>query len=144
MEETTETKFKYDEKRLVEDFFAYVSNTYSKHYVGEDNIQALDLIFATGRGEDFCIGNALKYLTRYGKKNGKNKDDLLKAMHYTLLAQYLLYKENKVKEYANCGTDPNKPIPYQSPNEAPTRFYPNHGEDILGKKYSEIARMKLT
>ena len=29
--------------------------------------------------------NAIKYLARYGKKNGKNRKDLLKAIHYIVL-----------------------------------------------------------
>ena len=29
--------------------------------------------------------NAIKYLARYGKKNGKNRKDLLKAVHYVIL-----------------------------------------------------------
>jgi hypothetical protein len=33
-----------------------------------------------------CIDNSLKYLMRYGKKNGSNRDDLLKAVHYIILA----------------------------------------------------------
>ena len=32
------------------------------------------------------MGNILKYAMRYGKKNGKNKDDLLKLIHYAIIA----------------------------------------------------------
>jgi hypothetical protein len=38
-----------------------------------------------GIDKDFCQANAIKYLARYGKKNGKNRKDLLKAIHYIVL-----------------------------------------------------------
>ena len=31
---------------------------------------------------------AMKYLWRYGQKNGNNKKDLLKALHYIIFALY--------------------------------------------------------
>jgi len=36
----------------------------------------------------------LKYASRYGKKNGANREDLMKIMHYTLLA----INEHDIKE----------------------------------------------
>ena len=38
-----------------------------------------------GIDKDFCQANAIKYLCRYGKKDGKNRKDLLKAIHYIVL-----------------------------------------------------------
>jgi len=46
----------------------------------------MDLISASGHGVGFCLGNVLKYASRYGKKEGANRTDLMKIMHYTLLA----------------------------------------------------------
>ena len=37
-------------------------------------------------GEGFCIGNIMKYAQRYGKKNGYNRSDLLKVVHYGIMA----------------------------------------------------------
>lgn len=88
-------RYKYDEGRILEQARAHIDGTYGGHYVGEDNVQALDLIFATGHGESFCIGNALKYLSRFGKKNGKNREDLLKAIHYAVLALHALDRSDK-------------------------------------------------
>jgi hypothetical protein len=31
------------------------------------------------------MGNILKYAQRYGKKEGRNKDDLLKVIHYAII-----------------------------------------------------------
>ena len=39
----------------------------------------------SGHGEGFCIGNILKYSQRYGKKDGKNRNDLLKVIHYGIM-----------------------------------------------------------
>ena len=36
----------------------------------------------------FAIGNVLKYAQRYGKKDGFNRDDLMKILHYTLIAMH--------------------------------------------------------
>lgn len=80
---------KYDELAQIEDIRSHVLATYGSHYVGRDNVQSLDLIFATGHGEGFTVGNGLKYLARYGKKGGRNRADLLKAAHYVILALYL-------------------------------------------------------
>ena len=33
---------------------------------------------------------AIKYLARYGKKGGKNRKDIMKAMHYCVLMLYAL------------------------------------------------------
>ena len=38
----------------------------------------LDLIEGIGDAEPFCRSNAIKYLSRFGKKGGKSKQDILK------------------------------------------------------------------
>ena len=43
------------------------------------------MIKQLGIDKDFCQANAIKYLCRYGKKNGHNRKDLLKAIHYIVL-----------------------------------------------------------
>ena len=40
----------------------------------------------SGHGEGFCIGNIMKYAQRYGKKDGYNRKDLQKVLHYALIA----------------------------------------------------------
>jgi hypothetical protein len=50
-----------------------------------NKIQSTEFIVDAGHGEGFCIGNIIKYAQRYGKKNGKNKDDLLKIIHYAVI-----------------------------------------------------------
>lgn len=77
---------KFNEQKNIHELTHYVEGTYSKHYAAANGIQSMDLISASGLGLDFCLGNVLKYASRYGKKNGANREDLMKIMHYTLLA----------------------------------------------------------
>ena len=45
----------------------------------------MDIFRSLNISQDFCHANALKYLLRYGKKDGHNTQDLYKAMHYIIL-----------------------------------------------------------
>lgn len=89
-------KLKYREDVLLEEFSRYVAETYGEHYVSPNGVQSLDLIFATGNGPGFCVGNCMKYLARYGKKRGLNRDDVLKVLHYALLLLYVHDEKEKV------------------------------------------------
>ena len=35
------------------------------------------------------LGNIINYAQRYGKKNGKNRADLLKVAHYAIMALHI-------------------------------------------------------
>ena len=81
--------FKYSEDEIINDVKEYIASTYSAHYTSKGSqIQTLDLIESIGDAESFCRANAIKYLSRFGKKNGKSKFDLFKAMHYCTLLYY--------------------------------------------------------
>ena len=79
--------YKYNEQELVKQFSEYVDKTYQQHY-SKDRFQATEFIMDGGHGEGFCIGNILKYAQRYGKKDGYNRADLFKVIHYGFLALY--------------------------------------------------------
>lgn len=79
-----EAPFKYNEGNILDELHAYIKKTYGSHY--GDRVQAQDLIVSSGHGEGFYIGNIIKYASRYGKKNGHSKDDLMKVLHYGILA----------------------------------------------------------
>jgi hypothetical protein len=52
------------------------------HYGGEDNVyEAIKVIDAWGLDNDFYLGNAVKYLSRAGKKDD-TVQDLKKAIWY--------------------------------------------------------------
>jgi hypothetical protein len=82
--------YKYAEDRIVADFKAYLDKTYSQHYKSETaKIECFDAWIALGDSTPTFRNTALKYLWRYGKKNGSNKDDLMKTLHYVLMCMYV-------------------------------------------------------
>ena len=80
---------KYHEKEILKDVEEYVSGTYNGHYTGTKheyrNVQTIDLMASRDLASSFCQSNILKYGSRYGSKDGKNKRDLLKVIHYAML-----------------------------------------------------------
>ena len=78
------TKYKFNEDKILTKLQVYIDNTYDQHY-STDKIQATEFIIDSGHGEGFCIGNIIKYAKRYGKKKGRNELDLLKIIHYTII-----------------------------------------------------------
>ena len=83
----TEIDYKYNEADRIEEFAKYVDKTYDQHY-SLNRFQATEFIMDSGHGEGFCMGNVMKYAQRYGKKEGKNRADILKVIHYGFFALY--------------------------------------------------------
>ena len=88
--------YKYNEGDLIAEIKDYIDGTYGEHY-STNNYQATEFIIDGGHGEGFCIVNIMKYAQRYGKKNGYNRKDLMKIIHYSIIAMYnhdLQHEEN--------------------------------------------------
>ena len=85
-------KYKFNEDKIIELIKENIDATYSQHYANE-KYQATDMILDAGHGEGFAIGNIMKYAMRYGKKEGRNQLDLLKLIHYAIIAYYIGDKE---------------------------------------------------
>ena len=85
--ETNQNGFwKYEEDKTLKEVEEYLAGTYRAHYTSQESkTQTLDLIESIGDAEAFTRSNAIKYLSRFGKKNGKSKLDILKAIHYCVL-----------------------------------------------------------
>ena len=85
----SDARNKYHEKEILKDVEDYVSRTYNGHYTGTKheyrNVQTIDLMASRDLASDFCQANILKYGSRYGSKDGRNKKDLLKVIHYAML-----------------------------------------------------------
>lgn len=77
--------YKFNEAELINEFQEYVDSTYSAHY-SKNKFQSTEFIIDCGHGEGFALGNVLKYVQRYGNKNGYNRADLMKVLHYALIA----------------------------------------------------------
>ena len=89
MSETKNNLWKYNEDKILKDIQDYVTSTYGSHYCGHNDaykdIQTIDLMAAKDLAPGFCQANILKYGSRYGDKDGRNKRDLLKVIHYAML-----------------------------------------------------------
>jgi hypothetical protein len=87
-------EYRYNEGGVLNELAEYVNNTYSEHYVTE-GFQIQDVFLHLNIAEPFCRANAIKYLYRFGDKNGKNKKDLLKALHYIMLLYHFSGMDEK-------------------------------------------------
>ena len=87
-------EYKFSEDRLLDDLKAYIDSTYDAHY-SKSKFQATEFIFDSGHGMGFCIGNVLKYAQRYGRKDGYNRKDLQKVLHYAIMALHVHDIEKK-------------------------------------------------
>ena len=89
MSESKNHLWKYNEDKILKDVEDYVTSTYHGHYCGDQDgyadIQTIDLMAAKKLAAGFCQANILKYGSRYGDKDGRNKRDLLKVIHYAML-----------------------------------------------------------
>ena len=89
--------FKYNEDDTLTEVLEYIIGTYSEHY-GDQNIQIQDVFDQMGISEAFTRGAAMKYLFRFGKKNGKDRKDLLKCIHYVCLLYHYSFKAGRAKK----------------------------------------------
>ena len=89
MNEPKNHLWKYNEDKILKDIQDYVTSTYGSHYCGNNqeyrNTQTIDLMAAKDLAAHFCQANILKYGSRYGDKDGRNKRDLMKVIHYAML-----------------------------------------------------------
>lgn len=92
--------WKYEEDIVLKEVREYLSGTYRSHYTSQESkTQTLDLIESIGDAEPFCRSNAIKYLSRFGKKGGKSKMDILKAIHYCILLCHFSGVLNNTSDY---------------------------------------------
>ena len=77
--------YKFNEGALIQELQDYIDGTYDGHY-SKNQFQSTEFIIDCGHGMGFALGNVLKYAQRYGKKDGANRKDLMKILHYALIA----------------------------------------------------------
>ena len=105
-------KYKFNENVIVNDVMDYVNKTYESHYAQTKNYQATEIIIDQGHGTGFCMGNILKYAQRYGKKQGRNRDDLMKVIHYAIIQ--LSQDHYKALDGLTSDTPPEKFTKFES------------------------------
>jgi len=93
-------KYKFNEDKSIEILSNYIKSTYKEHYAKDKKYQATDMIFDSGYGEGFCLGNIMKYAMRYKRKDQGYLKDILKLIHYAII----LYGE----ETKRLNEDPRK------------------------------------
>lgn len=86
--------YKYDEPNLLRELTEYIDTTYGEHY-SQNRFQTTEFIIDNGHGIGFTAGNVMKYVQRYGKKEGRNRKDILKVLHYALIMLYVHDLETK-------------------------------------------------
>ena len=108
--------YKFNEGALIEELQQYIDATYEGHY-SKNKFQSTEFIIDCGHGMGFALGNVLKYAQRYGKKDGANRKDLMKILHYALIAMHqhdLNQQENEVEpERAECDFTTNYSYKYK-------------------------------
>ena len=82
------TDMKFDESKYISEVRDYILDTYKEHY-SKGKVQTFELIVSAGQADGFTMGNIMKYASRYGKKDGYNRSDLMKIIHYALLQLYV-------------------------------------------------------
>jgi hypothetical protein len=109
------SKFRFDEDVNFQKVIDYVSGTYGEHYAHEvngKNIQVIDMWEGLGSLMTTSRDTSLKYISRFGRKNGYNEKDLLKAIHYILLMMYA------AREEMGTTVEPARPKTTQDPIQA--------------------------
>ncbi len=89
--------YKFSEDKILAELNLYIDSTYDQHYA-RTKFQATEFIFDNGHGEGFCLGNIMKYAQRYGKKDGRNKKDLMKILHYAIMAVHVHNQQEELKK----------------------------------------------
>jgi len=88
--------YKYNEDKALQEIADYIDKTYGEHYA-QGNIQSTEIAIDRGRGLGFCLGNVDKYSGRYGQKGSTDdwRKDLMKVIHYAIIALYVHDLEHK-------------------------------------------------
>jgi len=87
-------EYKYNEDALLKELKEYIDKTYGEHY-SQDKFQTTEFVIDAGHGVGFTVGNIIKYAQRYGKKAGRNRQDILKVLHYAMMLLYVHDIETK-------------------------------------------------
>ena len=93
------SKVKYNENIILHKIKEFIEKSYKGHYTTtEEGFQAMDIFRQLEIDKNFCQANAIKYLLRYGKKNGRN-EHRLSSFDETPLRKSLItggHRENRI------------------------------------------------
>lgn len=95
-------KFKSLQGLYLQEVKDYFETTKSNHYSTNplaDKIEAIDVIDSLGFLKEFALSNVIKYVMRFGHKDGYNKKDIYKAIQY--LIWLVIYIEHHYEPQSN-------------------------------------------
>jgi hypothetical protein len=94
-----------DANAFLNDVNGYIHDTFQEHYSSDGGIQLVDFFHSNGDGMAYARTSAMRYLARYGKKDGYNKRDLLKAVHCICLLYFFSKDESNHEKRDVSGRD---------------------------------------
>ncbi|RPG28980.1 MAG: DUF3310 domain-containing protein [Muricauda sp. TMED12] len=88
-------KYKRNEDRIIQGIQEYVDATYAQHYVSSSDRDVCDDWEDMGIAREAYMSNIVKYVKRFGKKEGENPKDIMKIIHYSIFLLNELEKGKK-------------------------------------------------
>lgn len=75
-------QYKRNEDKIIAGIKQYVDATYSQHYTSDSGRDVCDDWEDLGIAKEAYHSNMVKYVKRFGKKEGWNPKDIMKVIHY--------------------------------------------------------------
>lgn len=92
--------YKRNEDKIIAGIKQYIDSTYSAHYSSSSGRDVVDDWDDAGITKEMCLGNMIKYVKRFGKKEGYNPKDIMKVIHYGIFLLNELQNEDKLNDDA--------------------------------------------
>lgn len=93
-------EYKRNEDKIIAGIKQYIDSTYSAHYSSASGRDVVDDWDDAGITKEMCLGNMIKYVKRFGKKEGYNPKDIMKVIHYGIFLLNELQHEDKSNDDA--------------------------------------------
>ena len=92
--------FKRNEDKIIAGIKQYIESTYSAHYSSDSGRDVIDDWEDMGIAKEAYHSNMVKYVKRFGKKEGYNPKDVMKVVHYAILLLNEMQREDKSNDDA--------------------------------------------
>ena len=92
--------YKRNEDKIIAGIKQYIESTYSAHYSSESGRDVIDDWEDMGIAKEAYHSNMVKYVKRFGKKEGYNPKDVMKVVHYAILLLNEMQREGKSNDDA--------------------------------------------